>query len=174
MSLEQIIWCLFAGIVLAVGITYVVKYTTGRLVRALLRKKAISPESALTPQEAGVRFVPFLSMMLRQEESAGRKILHFVTAAIPSIENETAAAIDVEDLKEAIEGHTAALPKSRVDVRTMKFYIPEEKNYRAELIYGKKGTNILGVLFLLLVLVGIALVSFEVIPMLLDFASGLL
>jgi len=73
-SVELIVWSLFLGIVLAsVGVMYN-KQILGGFVRLLLARKALSPESALTLEEAGYGKNPFVRFSLRKK-STFRKIV---------------------------------------------------------------------------------------------------
>lgn len=69
MPVELIIWSIFIGIVIASVAAIYVKLVLGSFVRALLAKKAVSPESALSLEESGFSKNFFLKASLRKKST---------------------------------------------------------------------------------------------------------
>ena len=145
MTLASVIWPLIAGVVIAVIVVFVVKRTTGRLVKALLDQKADSPETAKTLGELGFDRKPALRYSLRPNATL-RKLVMTVPA-------------DGEG--KPITGET-------------RLYIPEDKAYRAETSYNPDGTSLLLLLLLVLMLLLAAAAVMTLVPLLVEWLSSAL
>lgn len=103
-TFERVGVCLFIGIAIASFMIVFDRTYIGALVRRLLKKKASTPESALTLNQCGYKRNPFIRLALRREDSTLRKVVHCTS--------------DKKVLKSE-------------DFATAKFYIPEDKAFNA-------------------------------------------
>lgn len=74
MSVELIIWSLFIGIAIASASVIYIKQVLGSFVRILLEKKAFSPESAVSLEEAGFAKNIFVKNSLRKKGTLRKTI----------------------------------------------------------------------------------------------------
>ena len=144
-TLNIIVWSLFIGFIIAIGITLYNKIVPGRVVRALIEKGAVSPESALTLGDAGAAN-PLVKLALRRGSSL-RRVVRMI--------EETSE----DNAKENIE--------------TGKFYIPEECMHRATKVYDKPETSVFSVLLAIIAFLILAMVAFIVIPDIVQLISNI-
>ena len=135
-TLNIIVWSLFIGFIIAIGVTLYSKIVLGRVVRSLIEKQALTPESALSADEIGANN-PLIKFALRRGSALRRVIL-------------TTADTDVEEAK--------------VDTKISKFYIPSGNLRRAEIVYGKPETSVFSVLLGIIAFLILAMVAFLIIP----------
>ncbi len=143
-TLNIIVWSLFIGFVIGIGVTVYNKFVLGTMVRELIDRKAHTEESACTASEIGCGNVLF-RFALRANGSF-RKIIYMV-------------------------GDTEYEKKER-GFETGKFYLPEDNVHRAEVIYGKGGTSVMTILLSVLAFLLVVFVSFTVIPDLLQMLTN--
>ncbi len=131
-SVELIVWALFGGFVFASLLAVYNKRLIGGLVKRILSENAISPEKALTVTELGYGTDWFIKNALRKDEA----LLRFVSRV------DAPAADDAGDGAEDEEAEAKPSSEKRmIDFETTRFYIPEEKKYKAEVRYAGKGTD---------------------------------
>lgn len=63
--LKIIIWSVYIGVVAAVIATYITKSNFGKFVSALIEKNAATPETALSPNETGIKINLFIKLALK-------------------------------------------------------------------------------------------------------------
>lgn len=136
-SLDVLVWGMFAGILLGVVASTVDKMFCQRMVRALIRQGAQTPESALPLNALDIKGKWYLRRALKEGKPL-RKML-----AIP----ETAA--------EAVKA--AEIP----------FYLPEEKRFRAESRYDNGPHPIMTMFLCGVLLLATALFVLFIVPELL-------
>lgn len=130
-SVELIVWALFGGFVFASLLAVYNKRLIGGLVKRILSENATTPEKALTVTELGYGTDWFIKNALRKDEA----LLRFVSRVdAPAAEDTDAEKEDEADAKSASESKL-------IDFETARFYIPEEKKYKAEVRYAGKGTD---------------------------------
>ncbi len=143
-TLNIIVWSLFIGFMIGIGVTLYNKFVLGTLVRELIEHGAHTEETALTAAEIGCAN-PFIRFALRENGSFRR---------IVRMKGDTEAEQSKEKFKDA------------------RFFIPDENVHRAEIIYGKSGMSIVSVLLAVLAFLVIAFVSFIVVPDLIQMLSN--
>ncbi len=137
------------GIVLAALYNFYVRQIPGSVARALLRAEALSEESAKTAEELGLSG-KVLALFELTRGSALSRIVRYVG--------------DEPDA----EGRRA--PKT-ADTR---YYIPEEKKYRAEIRFQKEGNSVMGLVITTALSVAIAVLVINLLPWFLGVIDGLL
>ncbi|MCI8387880.1 MAG: hypothetical protein HFE63_05375 [Clostridiales bacterium] len=147
-TLNIIVWSLYIGFIIGIGITVYNRCVLGTLIRKLIERQAFSDGGAVTVAELGCGN-PFIKFALR-EKGTLRRIVYMV-------------------------GDTPETRK-RESFDTAKFYLPEQNIHRAEVVYGSSGMNIVSVLLSVLAFLVVVMVAFFVIPnliqMLTNFIAG--
>jgi len=151
MTLEIVIWSLFIGIVIGVFGSFFVKQVLGAFVRKLIEVGADSPQSAKSLSELGFDKNFFVLNSLK-ETSTMRKLI---------------SCTDEDDVPENITAK-----KQRELNLSRKWYIPRELFDRAELMYSSRGNTIGVALISILAFMIAALLSFMIIPDLVQMASN--
>ena len=150
-TLYIVIWSLFIGIVIGVGMGIYQKGVLGSLVRHLLEKRATSPDTALTMDEAGLtknRLIRWLIRRAVRGESSYGKI-------VSPAPDDLSAPMPKDGEKPAITDGT-------------KFYIPPEMNDRAVMSFSNSGNIVVWGLLSVAAFLVVALASFYVVPALTD------
>lgn len=143
-TLNIVIWSLYIGFLIGIGITVYNRIVVGSLIRRLIERKAFTEGGALTVSEIGCAN-PFVKLALRSKGTL-RRIVFMVG--------------DTEE------------KRIKEDFETSKFYISDENLHRAEVVYGNSGTSILSVLLSVLAFFIVVLLSFFVIPNLIQMLSN--
>lgn len=125
-SLELILICCYVGILAACALAIYDKRVMGNFIRALIKRGATSPETALTLRELGF---DKKSTVIRALRGNGM-FKDTVYEAGDTVEFDR-------------ENHALPVFRERFDVATARFYIPAPLKYRAEVRFEKKGTHIM-------------------------------
>lgn len=144
-TLNIIVWSLFIGFIIAIGVTLYNKIVLGKLVRALIEKDATSPERALALGDVGGEN-PLIKLALRR----GGALRRVVRMAEDNEGEDTG--------KNVAEG---------------KFYIPEECMHRAKTVYDKPETSVFSVLLAIIAFLVLAMVAFIIIPDIVQLISNI-
>ena len=155
MSLELVLWSMFAGIIAACFMAVYNRNVPGKIVRLLYKREAHSPADSLTLKELGLAKNPLIRWSLRRGGSLRKVVYEFDPfAGNPALQ--------------------AVHPKSRRrNLNLLRFYIPTEVHERAEFMYIREGTTIMMALLSVAVFVGVVLFCLFVIPGLLDLLTAL-
>ena len=145
-TLNIIVWSLFIGFMIGIGVTLYNKFILGALVRELIEHGAHSEDAALTASEIGCAN-PLIRFALR-ENSSFRRIVH-------------------------MKGDTQT-ERSKESFKTARYFIPDDMVHRAEVIYGGTGTTAVSVLLSVLAFLIVAFVSFIVVPDLIQMLTNFL
>ena len=143
-TLNIVIWSIYIGFLIGIIITVYNRFVLGSLIRRLIEKGACSESAAVTVADAGCAN-PFVRFALRQSGTL-RRIVYMV-------------------------GDTPG-ERSRDNVSSAKFYIPDENIHRAEVIYGNSGTSFVSILLSVLAFFIVVLLSFFVIPNLIQMLTN--
>lgn len=154
-TLFIVIWSLFIGVVIGVGMGIYQKGILGSFVRHLLDKRATSPDTAVTMDESGLtknRLIrALITRSIRGESSYGRIV--------------TPAQADL----------SAPLKEGEKPVITSgtRFYIPAEMNDRAVTSFSNSGNIIVWALLSIAAFLVVALLSFYIVPALTDMLKNI-
>lgn len=146
-SVKLLVWALFAGFVFAALLAIYQKRLVGGLVKTILSAGATSEETAKTVSELGYATDWFVKNALRTDAALLR----------------TVSRID----KELPEGEAPKKTRSGrdvIDFETARFYIPEEKKYRAEIRYARKGTDFVAFGICVVIFIAAAFAAIFLIP----------
>lgn len=148
-TLNIIVWSLFIGFILGIGVTLYNKLVIGVLVRRLIENNAFDEDTAVSASSLKCSN-PFVRFAMRKNGTLRRMVRV------------------CGDTEEAL----VSIPFAEA-----KLYIPQEKLHRAKTIYGTAGISVSSVVFAVIALIVIAIASFTVIPdlitMLSNFISGI-
>lgn len=136
---RNLIIALCVGIILAAFYAFYQKQVPGAVVRAILRAKAFDPESAKTAEELGLQKNPFLRRELRKNMTLKR-----IIKVVQPPKSESGEA-----------ENTTEEPR---------YYIPEEMKYRAEVRYENKGNGLFGLIFTIIVTLGLGILLIKTLP----------
>lgn len=161
-TLESILWPIFAGIVIAAMIALYNKHITGRFVMKLISEKAIDKESARSLKELGFEKNRAVRFALRTGELYNKIISHDITAqAEGTIANDSALSSAKRSRKAKGKESISA---DRYDIDSAVFYVSDEHIDRAKLLYSRNGAPIL-LVFLAMLLFCLAIAAlFYVLP----------
>ena len=154
-SLELIVWALFAGFILAALIAIYNKRVIGGFVKAILRNECLSAESAKTVTDLGFGNDWFIKNALRTDTVLRRFVVRVDNM---DDKNDTAEESPENEKKESASRHDI------IDFAKSKFYIPEELKYRAEVRYASKGTDLIAFGLCVVVLAAAAFAAIYIIP----------
>lgn len=152
-TLRNVILGFCVGILLASLYMLYQKLIPGGIVRAILRLEAHTPEAAKTLGELGLDKNPLYRFELRHNVALKKLVL----CASEQKPNEPEA--EVKEAQSAAEE---------------RFYIPEEKKYRAELRFDKKGNGVAGLLLTATLTVVLAILLIKLTPAVLGMVDNLL
>jgi hypothetical protein len=135
-TLEVVIWSLFIGIIIGAFAIWYSRRVLGTLVRALLAAEANSPANSKTFSDLGIKNTFVYKIALRKNGTY-RKVVHIA---------------DEE-------------PNQKLSINAMKFYVPDEVNFRADAMYNNpKGTTLLGAFVAIFAFLIMAILSLVIIP----------
>lgn len=128
-SFELVVWCVYAGIMIAGIMAVYNKRFLGEFVRKLIDEEAFSPDKALTLEELGLE----KNSLLKYEIKRG--------VVFKSIVYEKDDDVVITD------GSAAPVYHKELDFEKARFYVPFELRHRAGLKFDKKGTHYMLLVF---------------------------
>ncbi len=143
-TLNIIVWSLFIGFIIALGISVYNRLVLGSVIAKLKGKEAFSEDAALTAKELGCSG-PLVRLALRKNGTFRR---------IVRMKGDTEAVLCNDSFADA------------------RFYLPQESIRRAETVYGKSGLTAGNVLLSIAAFFALAVVAFIVIPELIQMLSN--
>jgi len=160
MTLEVVVWSLFAGVIIALLVTLYNKRILGAFVRKLLTLEAVNFDSAKSLEEAGYVKNKFVKLALRKNGSLRQLVVGLPIDTAPDAETEKILA---ESYK---------LPSKEVPLGKMKFFVPEDKTIKAEYMYSADGANVLFVILAIVLFAVMAMLTFTLVPDLITMAKN--
>lgn len=161
MKLEFIVWPIFLGICVGAFITVFVRVKLGEVVRAIIEKGAVSPETALTLDELGMSKKFFVRSALRGR-SALRRVVEATDGTAVSDENGESVGLRVLEINE------------EPNLDECRFFITDANRERAESIYDNTNSTLLSAVVTVLVAFVVAAVSMVIIPNLMQMLENML
>lgn len=163
LTLDLIVWSVFAGFIIAGVAALYNKRLIGNYVRELIKRGALSPETALTLAETGYAKNVFVRGALKNGSTL-RKLVSCaeedgVRAVVPPPKNKAAKVV------RAVLGEPE--PKIITDVDSSHFYVAERLRDRALIRYEKKGTDAFTFIATVIISLIIALLALKYVPKLL-------
>ncbi|MBR6726132.1 MAG: hypothetical protein IKL81_04010, partial [Clostridia bacterium] len=129
---EMVLWPMYIGVCVAILYSHFLKIKLGPFVEALIKAKAISPESALSLEELGFDKNKHVLYDLKRKSGLRRLV----------------ERCEVEALAENTEPN---VEKSPSEEKCVKYYIPDEKVGRADAIYVNGGSSLKMTIIMLVV-----------------------
>ena len=163
MSFEVIVWCLCGGLILGALGSYFTRRDASLLVRKLIEDEIHTPDRAITLVEAGFASNLPLRLSLRTGKPLRRMLV----------------CVNEEDFPKKKYGFirrffTGEREGVQTDLKTARFYLPEEVKYRAETRYNVKNVTPLDLLLSVVILIAAGFVAIYAAPKLVDLLGGFL
>lgn len=172
LSVRLVILGLFVGMCFATFAAVFNKKVLGDVVRKILSKQALSPETALTVEELGYQNKFIILLALKKSTSLRRVV---------KSREEVAYYQELENKREEYllrKQNGEKIPKFKetpykMDVTADHFYIPEDMKYMADIKFEKKGFSWLGAVFVVLILTVAFFVLMYFLPHILGFVNDI-
>ena len=124
LPLTLLIWALFGGFIAGMIMTFYNKMYVGETVRRLLKREALSEDSALTLEELGLKPTKLRTGALKDERLLSKYV---------------AIANREDAVTETVSGGKRKRVKKTYDFAKAKLYIREDKKYQADVRFEQKG-----------------------------------
>lgn len=128
-SFELLVWCIYAGIMIAGIMAVYNKRFLGDFVRRLIAEEAFSPDRAMTLEELGLEKNNLLKMEIKRG------------VVFKSLVYEKDDEVVITD------GSAAPVFHEEWDFEKARFYVPYELRHRAGLKFEKKGSHVMLLVF---------------------------
>ena len=151
---EMVLWPMFIGVCIAILYSHFLKIKLGPFVEALIKAKAISPESALSLEELGFDKNKHVLFDLKRKSGLRRLVERCEVEALA----ENTEPDDVE--------------KSPSGEKCVKYYIPDEKVGRADAIYVNGGSSLKMTIIMIVVFFAITVLLLKLAPMLINLINN--
>ncbi len=175
-TITTVVLAVCLGVILAALYNFYVRRVPGGVVRLLLSRGALSPESALCAEELGLLDKPFALWELLR----GVSLRHIVCAVTTPAEGGEAVAAQEDALaangeakaQEVTEQEAAPDGKKRTSAEPLpdaqtRFYIPEDKKYRAQVRFEKEGNGVGGLVLTCVCAFALGVLLIKLIPVVL-------
>lgn len=143
LSLNWMLIGLYVGIIAALILVSWRKGYMGNVIRSLLKAEAFSEETAKSPEELGLEKKPILKRALKRQRFGG-----------------LVKCVGVD------------LLEKKPDFSSARYYIPEDRRYRAEDSYSRRGVGVPMIIFWAIVLIPVFMVLRFAIPELLQLVDN--
>lgn len=163
MSLEVIVWCLCGGLILGALGSYFTRRDASLLIHKMIGDEIFTPDRALTLEEAGFAANLPLEMALRTGKPLRRLLV--------CVNEEDFPRKKCSFLRRFFTGEREVV---LTDLKTARFYLPEEMKYRAETRYNVKNVTPLDLLLSVIILIAAGFVAIYAAPKLVDLLGGFL
>lgn len=172
LSLQIIIFGIFAGVLLASFSMIFIKTTLGKLVRALLERNAFDPKDSVTLAECGLEKHFFIRWALKHGYTLRRVVRcaeeeEFLAKMRAERQEYEEKRIKAKENGEKLPAYKEQSFKA--DLSSCHFYIPEKDRYAAEMRFREKGSGYPTFFFVLLVSSLCVILIFALLPQLLIF-----
>ncbi len=163
-TLKLVLWGLYAGMLIALAMSFYRKVYLGSAVRKLLKAEALSEDSALTLAQLGIKGGPLMKKALK-EGGTLRRYIEICGGTSPK---------EISGKKKKLRSFLGMEEEPlNYDFYAMKLYIPEEKKYKADIAFERGNlTPALFVVFVILLtalVIGINVIIPELLTMLDNF-----
>lgn len=168
LTLRTLLWGLYGGFVIGIAVSFYNKNFVGSLIRTLLKKEALSPDSAQPLSKLKLKALSLLKFSLKHD-SALKKLVKIANPQECVTYKKFAPFLTKVRLffnKDA--------EKEIINFDKAILYIPEDLKYRADVLYDKKGSNPSSFIFLVIVLTAICVLVSYAIPELLTMLDNFL
>ncbi len=155
---KLIIVGLSIGLIIAALCNLFNKRYVGNFIRKMLKEECFDRERAKTLEELGYQKSLGISWVIK----SGGSLTRWVRCA-----EEDDFFAELENKRQSFsEAHSSDKksakfkePQFKRDLKTMHFYIPEEKKYAADIKFDAKGANVIGVIFVTVAAIAFCLIA---------------
>ena len=172
-SIRLTVLGIFIGIIIACIAMAYHKKVLGGIVRKLIEKECLSPESALGAEELGYK-KNFLIRNALERSVSLRSIVKCVEEDEFLAQQAEQMALHDEKRKEDSSLKKFKEREYVIDAKSDRFYIPEEKRIRAEIKFEKKGSGWVSTVFAIIFIIILFFAVLLVLPQILTYIDGLL
>ncbi len=172
-TITSVVLAICLGVILAALYNFYIRRVPGGVARLLLSREALSPETALNAEELGLLDKPFALWELLRGVS-----LRHIVCAVPKADAAKGEKEPAEGEK-AQEGESAPAKKKKgseepiFDAET-RFYIPEDRKYRAQVRFEKEGNGAGGLALTCIGTVALGFALIKLIPVVLALVDNFL
>lgn len=163
MSLEVLVWCLCGGLILGALGSYFTRRDASLFVRKLIVDEIFTPERAITLEEAGLSSNLPLRLSLRTGKPLRRMLV--------CVNEDDFPKKKCSFIRRFFTGEREIV---QTDLKTARFYLPEETKYRAETRYNVKNVTPLDLLLSVAILIAAGFVVIYAAPKLVGFLGAFL
>ena len=163
MSLEVIVWCLCGGLILGALGSYFTRRDASILIHKLIEGEYFTPDRAITLEELGLA----ANLPLRLSLRTGKPLRRLLTC----VNEEEFPKKKCSFARRFFTGEREGV---QTDLKTARFYLPEEVKYRAETRYNVKNVTPLDLLLSVVILLAAGFVAIYAAPKLVDLLGGFL
>ena len=172
-TIDLIVWAMFAGFVVAALMAVYNKRVIGGFVKSVISGDCLSPEKAKTIVDLGYGTDWFIKNALRTDTVLRRFVVRVDGNAGESGDVSAPTPASASEAEDGDGGKNKMSKRKKpmrevIDFKTAKFYIPEELKYRAEVRYAGRGTDIIAFGVCVVILAAAAFAAIFMIPELLQ------
>lgn len=142
-TITTVVLAICLGVILAALYNFYIRRVPGGVVRLLLSREALSPETALTPAELGLLDKPFALWELLRGVSLRHIVCAVTKPGTDESEKEPAEDGEAQARENAPKKKKKGSDEPIFDAET-RFYIPEDRKYRAQVRFEKEGNGLGG------------------------------
>ena len=163
MSLEVMVWCLCGGLILGALGSYFTRRDASLFVRMLIVDEIFTPDRAITLEEAGLASNLPLRLSLRTGKPLRRMLV--------CVNEDDFPKKKCSFIRRFFTGEREIV---QTDLKTARFYLPEETKYRADTRYNVKNVTPLDLLLSIIILIAAGFVAIYAAPKLVGFLGAFL
>ena len=163
LSLEVMVWCLCGGLILGALGSYFTRRDASLFIRKLIVDEIFTPDRAITLEEAGFASNLALRLSLRTGKPLRRMLVCVNEDEFPKKK--------CSFIRRFFTGEREIV---QTDLKTARFYLPEETKYRAETRYNVKNVTPLDLLLSVAILIAAGFVVIYAAPKLVGFLGAFL
>ena len=145
----------------------------GGVARLLLSREALSPDKALNAAELGLLDKPFALWELLRGTSLRHIVCAVTKASADEAEKEPTEGGEAQEKESAPAKKKKGSDEPIFDAET-RFYIPEERKYRAQVRFEKEGNGVGGLVLTCGLTIVLGVVLIKLIPVALSVVDSLL
>lgn len=171
-TLRMLLWGIYGGFLLGLALSYYNKVFIGGFIRTLLKKEALSAESAVSLSSLDIKKKGIIKWALKHD-SALKKYIGYAN------EEDITTCVPTKGFKRFVRkmyGKDENIVKKDLD--RADIYIFEELKYRADVLFDKKGSRpssfIIFAIILTVLVIGVSIAIPELLTMLDNFLEMIL
>ena len=170
LTAEMLVWGIIGGLLVGAVLTVLSRRSLYLFIKALKAAGASVPEKAVSLADLGMEKNVFLKMALQ----TGKPLRRYSLCANEDEFLMTKPAGRGGVIFRKIFSLPEAEAKAVTDFARARFYMPDEERYVAEVRYGAKGADLIGLIFSAAILLALGFLVQWVLPEVMQFLDGIL